>query len=68
VFNRQRADLDPIDTAQVVVGYFQVRHAEERLDTEGIINAMILLEREPDRVKKEGVVTVNTIGKISGKS
>ena len=29
---------------------------------------MILLEREPDRVKKEVVVTVNTIQKISGKS
>jgi hypothetical protein len=51
-----------------VVGYFQARHGEEGLDAEGIINAMILLEREPDRVKKEVVVTVNTIQKISGKS
>jgi len=66
--NLQRADLDPIDTAQAVVGYFQIRHAEEGLDTEGIINAMILLEREPGRVKKEVVDTVSTIVKISGKS
>jgi hypothetical protein len=48
-----------------MVGYFQVRHPEESLDAEGIINAMILLEREPERVKTEVVVTVNTIQKIS---
>lgn len=66
--NLQREDLDPIDTAQAMVGYFQIRHAEEGLDTDGIINAMILLEREPDRVKKEVVDTVSTIVKISGKS
>ena len=48
--NLQRADLDPIDTAQAVVGYVQARHAEEGFDTDGIINTMMNLEREPDRV------------------
>jgi hypothetical protein len=66
--NLQRAELDPIDTAQAMAGFFQIRHAEEGLDTDGIINTMILLEREPDRVKKEVVDTVSTIVKISGKS
>jgi hypothetical protein len=66
--NLQRADLDPIDTARAMVGYFQVRHAEEGLDAEGIINAMILLKREPDRVKTEFADTVSAIQKISGKS
>jgi hypothetical protein len=66
--NLQRAELNPIDTALAMVGYFQIRHAEEGLDAEGIINAMILLEREPGRVKTEVVVTVNTFQKISGKS
>jgi hypothetical protein len=65
--NLQRADLDPIDTALAVVGYFQIRHEEEGFDAEGIINEMISLEREPDRVKKEIVFTVNTICKISVK-
>jgi hypothetical protein len=40
----------------------------KKLDAGGIINTMILLEREPDRVKKEVVGTVTTIHKISGKS
>jgi hypothetical protein len=66
--NLQRAELNPIDTALAMVGYFQIRHAEEGPDAEGIINAMILLEREPGRVKTEVVVTVNTFQKISGKS
>jgi hypothetical protein len=47
---------------------FQIRYTEEGLDAEGIINEMILLEREPDRLKKGIVFTVNTICKISGKS
>ena len=66
--NLQREDLDPIDTAQAVVGYFQVRHAEEGFDVDGIINMMMNLEREPDRVKKEITDTVSVIVKISGKS
>jgi ParB family chromosome partitioning protein len=66
--NLQRADLDPIDTAQAVVGYIKVRHGDEAFDIDGIINAMILLEMGPDRVKTEVVFTVNTICKISGKS
>jgi hypothetical protein len=68
VFNLQRAELDPIDTAPAMVGYFQIRHAEEGLDAEGIINEMTGLKREPERVKKEIVSTVNTIRKISLKS
>jgi hypothetical protein len=47
--------------------FFQIRYAEEGLDTEGIINTMILQEMDPDRVKKEIVFTVNTICKISVK-
>jgi hypothetical protein len=39
----------------------------KKLDAGGIINTMILLEREPDRVKKEVVGTVTTIQKIVGK-
>ena len=66
--NLQRADLDPIDTAQAVVGYVQARHAEEGFDVDGIINMMINLEREPDRVKKEVADTVSAIMNISGKS
>jgi ParB/RepB/Spo0J family partition protein len=66
--NLQRAELDPIDTAMAMVGYFQIRHAEEGLDAEGIINEMISLERGPDRVKKEIASTVTAIQKISGKS
>ena len=66
--NLQREDLDPIDTVQAMVGYFQVRHAEEGFDVEGIINTMVNLEREPDRVKKEVADTVSAIVKISGKS
>jgi ParB family chromosome partitioning protein len=66
--NLQREDLDPIDTAQAMVGYFQVRHAEEGFDVDGIINTMVNLEREPDRVKKEVADTVSAIVKISGKS
>jgi len=66
--NLQREDLDPIDMAQAVVGFFQARHAEEGLDVDGIINTIINLEREPNRVKKEVAVTVTAIQKISGKS
>jgi ParB-like chromosome segregation protein Spo0J len=66
--NLQRADLDPIDTAQAMAGYFQARHEEEGFDVDGIINTMINLEREPDRVKKEVADTVSAIQKISGKS
>ena len=66
--NLQRADLDPIDTAQAVVEYIKARHGDEAFDIDGIINTMILLEREPDRVKTEVVDTVSTIQKISGKS
>ena len=66
--NLQRADLDPVDTAQAVVGFIKVRHGDEAFDIDGIINAMILLEMGPDRVKTEVVFTVNTICKISGKS
>jgi hypothetical protein len=51
-----------------VVGYFQARHGEEGFDVNGIIDAMILLARDPDRVKKEVVDTVSTLVKISGKS
>jgi hypothetical protein len=66
--NLQRAELDPIDTAQAMVGYFQIRHAEEGLDVDGIISTIINLERGPERVKKEVAVTVTAIQKISGKS
>jgi hypothetical protein len=66
--NLQRADLDPIDTAQAVVGYVKARHGDEAFDTDGIINAMINMEREPDLVKKEVADTVSAIQKISGTS
>jgi ParB family transcriptional regulator, chromosome partitioning protein len=66
--NLQRADLDPIDTAQAVVGYFQARYRDEKPDTEEIINTMISLEREPQRVEKEVADTVSAMVKISGKS
>jgi hypothetical protein len=63
--NLQHADLDPIDTAGALVGFFQARHEEEGLDLDGIIKAMISLERDPERVKKEIAVTVTAIQKIS---
>jgi ParB-like chromosome segregation protein Spo0J len=66
--NLQREDLDPIDTALAVVGYFQSRHGQKGFDVNGIIDVMILLEMAPDRVKKEVVDTVYTLAKISGKS
>ena len=66
--NLQRADLDPIDTAQAAVGYIQARHAEEGFDVDGIINTMINLEREPERVKKEIADTVSAIMNILVKS
>jgi ParB family transcriptional regulator, chromosome partitioning protein len=66
--NLQRADLDPIDTAGALVGFFQVRHEEEGLDLGGIVNALVSLERDPERVKKEIADTVSAISKISGKS
>ena len=66
--NLQRADLDPIDTAQAVVEYIKNRHGDEAFDTDGIINTIILLEREPERINKEIVGTVTTIQKITGKS
>ena len=66
--NLQRTDLDPIDTAQALVEYIRARHGDEAFDVDKIINTIILLEREPDRVNKEIVVTVTTIQKISGKS
>jgi ParB-like chromosome segregation protein Spo0J len=66
--NLQRADLDPIDTAQAVVGFIKVRHGDEAFDIDGIINTMINLERDPARVKKEVADTVSAIMNISGKS
>ena len=66
--NLQRADLDPVDTAQAVVEYIKDRHGDEAFDIDGIINTIILLEREPERVNNEIVVTVTTIQKIAGKS
>jgi ParB family chromosome partitioning protein len=66
--NLQRADLDPIDTAQAVVEYIKARHGDEAFDVDGIINTLINLEREPDRVKTEIADTVSAIMKISGKS
>jgi ParB-like chromosome segregation protein Spo0J len=66
--NLQRADLDPIDTAGALVGFFRVRHEEEGLDVDGIISAIMNLERDPERVKKEITDTVSVISKISGKS
>lgn len=66
--NLQRAELDPIDTAQAVVGYFQARHPEEGFDADGIINRMMNLEREPERVNAGITDTVSVIQKISGKS
>jgi ParB-like chromosome segregation protein Spo0J len=66
--NLQREDLDPIDTALAVVGYFQSRHGEEGFDANGIIDTLINLERDPNRVKEEIAVTVTAIRKTSGKS
>ncbi len=66
--NLQRADLDPIDTAQAMVEYIKDRHGDEAFDVDGIINTIILMERDPDRIKNEIVVTVTTIQKIAGKS
>jgi ParB family chromosome partitioning protein len=62
--NLQREDLDPIDTARAAVGFFQARHGEEGFNIDGIINTMINLEREPDRVKKEVADTVSAIANI----
>jgi ParB/RepB/Spo0J family partition protein len=62
--NLQRADLDPIDTARAVVGYFQARYPEEKPDAEEIINTLINLEREPQRVEKEVADTVSAMVKI----
>jgi hypothetical protein len=33
--NHRRADLDPIDTARAVVGFFHLRHPEEGFDPDG---------------------------------
>jgi len=66
--NLQRADLDPIDTAQAVVEYIQARHGDEAFDIDGIINLIILLERDPARINTEIVGTVTTIQKITSKS
>ena len=66
--NLQRADLDPVDTAQAVVGFIKVRHGDEAFDIDGIINTLILLQREPERINAEIVATVATIQKITTKS
>jgi ParB-like chromosome segregation protein Spo0J len=66
--NLQRADLDPIDTAGALVGFFRIRHEEEGLDLDGIINAMMSLKRDPERVNEEVALTVSAIQKITGKS
>jgi ParB-like chromosome segregation protein Spo0J len=66
--NLQREDLDPIDTALAVVEYFQSRHGEKGFDVNGIIDTLINLERDPNRVKEEIAGTVTAILNISGKS
>ena len=66
--NLQRADLEPIDTAAAVVEFIKTRHGDEAFDVDGIINTMILLQREPERINAEIVATVATIQKITGKS
>ena len=66
--NLQRAELDPVDTALAVLQFIQARHAGEDVDVDGAMNAMILMEREPERVPEVVVGTLTTIGKITGKS
>ena len=48
--------------------YIKARHRDEAFDTDRIINTMMNIEREPNRVKKEFTDTVSVIVKISGKS
>ena len=38
--NLQRTDLDPINTAGAMVGFFQVRHEVEGLDLDGVVKPL----------------------------
>ncbi len=64
--NLQREDLDPIDTANALVSYFNACHSE--VDLDGLLNLFILYKVDVKRVKNEYVPTLGTLVKVSGKS
>ena len=64
--NLQREDLDPIVEANALFAFMKERHSGTDLD--GMMNILLLYNRDQNRVENDFVPTVGTITKISGKS
>jgi hypothetical protein len=66
VENLQREDLDPIDTAQALLSYFQATTGQTNLDA--LMNLLVLYKIDPRRVDEPLTSTVDTLLKVYGKS
>ncbi len=66
--NLQRKDLNPIDEANAYVKYYRTATGKKTVTAQEIIGIMILHGKEPSRLKKEDVLIISTLEKISMKS
>lgn len=62
--NLHREDITPIERSRAIARLFETNN----LTLEQAINSLILSQRNPERLSKEIVLTVNTILEIIGKS
>ncbi len=62
--NLHREDITPIERSRAIARLFETNS----LNLEQAINSLILSQRNPERLSKEIVLTVNTILEIIGKS
>ena len=64
--NLQREDLDPIDEANALLAFMKEKHPA--LEIDGMMNALLLYNRDQTRLQSDLVTTVVTIAKVAGKS
>ena len=62
--NLQREDLDPIDEANALLAFMKEKHPT--LEIDGMMNALLLYNRDQTRLQSDLVTTVVTIAKVAG--
>jgi ParB family chromosome partitioning protein len=66
--NMQREDLNPVDQAKGVLGYFKVKLGEAAPERDNLMSMLVDYNRDPSRQSGDFPTTVVGVSKITGKS
>ena len=66
--NLQREDLNPIDQAQGILSYIQIKLPNKKYDVNSLMSDLVSYDRRPEDISQEFADTVSAIVQIAGKT